>query len=463
MCSFLCSDENLRSMAMLSSHEENSSRICSQSEFKSSSITTLSGISSKHSSRASWRWWSVLENKSMRDASFIECKGSINFEMYKRNFDFLLEFSEIYCKFVKNRNAMNKKIFISHASEDEKVVSLFVDKILFAGSGVKESEVMYTSREDTGIANGEDIPETIKKGIKECEFFFMMVSDNYRRSEVCLNEMGAAWMCDNLRRKIIVLPEVGFDKIGWLMSLNKGTKLDNKDGLDMIHDEIVSVLKKNNITAAWNRNKDAFVAALKKNVIVPQDALVVSEESSDSDNEEEMDILDMREQFDTHINTYSELLKSFSKALTDYGGKLSVMISRLGRLQETPGGFSPSQVRGVLFNGAVDAERLACICEEQSPQLREHFELAMRFVVMLQGDGQVDEKIKKDNIEQCEELIKAMLNAEKEITGFRTALNSTPNIDKKYTSAINRLKKALDVFLEMMSFCIARTVEVKSA
>ena len=117
-----------------------------------------------------------------------------------------------------------KKIFISHALKDKEIVSLFVDKILVLGSGVSLEDIVFTSREDTGVINGEDIPEAIKSGLKESALFFMMVSEAYKDSEVCLNEMGAAWVMDDLSRKIILLPNTGFEKIGWLMSLKKGTK-----------------------------------------------------------------------------------------------------------------------------------------------------------------------------------------------------------------------------------------------
>ena len=86
---------------------------------------------------------------------------------------------------------MGKKVFISHAAIDQQIVSLFVDQIICFGSGISIEDVVYTSREDSGIINGDDIPLSIKDGIKECMLFFMMVSDGYKKSEVCLNEMGA--------------------------------------------------------------------------------------------------------------------------------------------------------------------------------------------------------------------------------------------------------------------------------
>ena len=159
---------------------------------------------------------------------------------------------------------MGKKVFISHASEDKQIVSLFVDQILCAGSGVNIEDVIYTSRDDSGVVNGYDIPSCIKDGIKQAAIFFMMVSEKYKESEVCLNEMGAAWMRDELPKKILLMPGSGFNKIGWLMSLSKGTELSDSSGLDALHDQIIDILSTRIQTATWNRCKEVFLNKLNE-------------------------------------------------------------------------------------------------------------------------------------------------------------------------------------------------------
>ena len=57
------------------------------------------------------------------------------------------------------------KVFISHASLDKAIVDEFVDKVLRLSCGLKTSEIVYTSREDTGVAFGEGIPEFIKDNL----------------------------------------------------------------------------------------------------------------------------------------------------------------------------------------------------------------------------------------------------------------------------------------------------------
>lgn len=88
------------------------------------------------------------------------------------------------------------KIFISHSSKDKAIVDLFKNIILNAGLGISDNDIAYTSAPETGVPTGGNIPKYIKENIADSDFVFWMVSDNYRKSEVCLNEMGAAWALD---------------------------------------------------------------------------------------------------------------------------------------------------------------------------------------------------------------------------------------------------------------------------
>lgn len=356
-----------------------------------------------------------------------------------------------------------KKIFISHASADEKVVSLFVDKILKAGCDVNADDIVYTSREETGVVNGEDIPDAIKNGIRESALFFMMVSENYRKSEVCLNEMGAAWITNGLVRKIMVLPGAGFDKIGWLMSLKKGTKLDDKDGLDMIHDEVLRILERPLHTVTWNRSRDEFLGELAKtaNEATPaaskEMALAPEEEA-----EEEYDYLDMREGFESNMKAHVEVLNTLSLATKHYSDNIRQMTGRLNQLRTNPGGYSASQIRGILLNGTNETNRLADSYEQQAPLLRNHFDLAIKFGIMLQESG-IDEATKKTNRESFKSLIDVMINAKDEFSSFRDVIGGMNNVDKGFKKANSRLKKALDGLLEVVSFCISRAGEYRMA
>ncbi|WP_052074850.1 toll/interleukin-1 receptor domain-containing protein [Porphyromonas sp. COT-052 OH4946] len=147
------------------------------------------------------------------------------------------------------------KVFLSHASKDSSLIGEFVDKILRLSCGFDTSDIIYTSREDTGVEPGEGIPSFIKENLRTSSLILFLISDNYKKSEVCLNEMGAAWALEKETFSIL-LPGTTFQSLGWLTSLNKAIKIDDSEGLDTIY---LKLSRKEDNTLDWNRQKDAFI------------------------------------------------------------------------------------------------------------------------------------------------------------------------------------------------------------
>ncbi len=165
-------------------------------------------------------------------------------------------------------NIPKRKVFISHSSKDVKLVKEFVDKILLLGIGLQEEDVFCTSIEGLNIKNGEDIREHIKKNILTSDYSFLMISDNYKRSEICLNEMGAVWTGDN-KVRYYLLPNTGFDKIGWLCDAKQAERIDSPITLDEIRKELIddyNLIEKQ----SWSRYRQDFVdsvVGMRKDVI----------------------------------------------------------------------------------------------------------------------------------------------------------------------------------------------------
>lgn len=132
-----------------------------------------------------------------------------------------------------------KRVFISHSSRDRNIVERFVDNILQLGIGLSHKDIFCTSIEDMGIKNGEDIREHIKNNVQSADFSFLMISKNYKESEICLNEMGAVWASDN-RVKYYLLPGVDFKEIGWLCDVKKAEQLNDSVALDSLERELTS-------------------------------------------------------------------------------------------------------------------------------------------------------------------------------------------------------------------------------
>ena len=85
-----------------------------------------------------------------------------------------------------------RKIFISHSHSDKTIVDGFVKEILKVGCGFKDSDLFCTLDTST-IRTGDDFREKIIENMRDCDFIFLFISENYNQSDVCKNEMGAAW------------------------------------------------------------------------------------------------------------------------------------------------------------------------------------------------------------------------------------------------------------------------------
>lgn len=156
-----------------------------------------------------------------------------------------------------------KWIFISHSSKDVKCVSMFVNQILSLGIGISLDDIFCTSIEDLGIKNGEDIRKHIQENIRCAEYSFLMISDNYKASEICINEMGAVWAYD-AKVRLYMLPGATVDKIGWLCDTRQAQNLSDPVVLDQLYNEIRSHFS---ITTDnfghWSRIREEFVKSIR--------------------------------------------------------------------------------------------------------------------------------------------------------------------------------------------------------
>ena len=164
---------------------------------------------------------------------------------------------------LKSKYEKPRKIFISHSSKDKTIISEFVDHILQLGVGIEEENIFCTSIEDMDIRNGEDIRNHIKKNILSSDFSILMISENYKKSEICLNEMGAVWVNDcNVR--YFILPEAQFDEIGWLCNAKKAEHILNRTALDKLYKELNSYYKLGDHYESWSRQRETFIDNVEK-------------------------------------------------------------------------------------------------------------------------------------------------------------------------------------------------------
>ena len=152
----------------------------------------------------------------------------------------------------------DKKIFISHSSTDELIVNAFVEKILILGCGINRSDVFCTL-DHTVIRTGNDFRKDIIDNMKSCDYIICMISDNYRNSEVCQNEMGAAWAMEGKRILPFKFPDLKFSEIGFLNVVKQAADIADRSKLDELYKELCQFYDLPQDWMNYNKQKDDFV------------------------------------------------------------------------------------------------------------------------------------------------------------------------------------------------------------
>lgn len=168
---------------------------------------------------------------------------------------------ELHRKEEFNTKKIVHKIFISHSSKDKNLVENFADIVLRLGIGIKGEDIFCTSIEEMGIKNGEDIRTHIQSNINGCDYAFLMISQKYNKSSICLNEMGAVWAYDK-KIKTFILPDVNFKSIGWLYDVKKANRINDTVALDALHEEMTGYYALPRKTGEWGRQREIFLNQL---------------------------------------------------------------------------------------------------------------------------------------------------------------------------------------------------------
>lgn len=124
------------------------------------------------------------------------------------------------------------KIFISHSSKDIDYVKSFVENILLLGLDIPSERIFCSSMEGHGVKSGQYIPDRLKEEINKSTLALLFISKNYKSSEICLNEVGAAWATLDKEAVIpILLPNIDFSEIGFLDLSRLGLKIYEREGI----------------------------------------------------------------------------------------------------------------------------------------------------------------------------------------------------------------------------------------
>ena len=352
-----------------------------------------------------------------------------------------------------------KRIFISHASKDGELIGKFVDSIFLLGMGMDSEIIAYTSREDTGVPAGESIPQFIQENIACADIVLLMISDNYKNSEVCLNEMGAAWALNKLIIQVL-LPNTSFDKLGWLCSLDKALKIDDADSIDGLCEVFADKLDIGIKPSAWNRNKSAFLAycstlspSLLPTVIEPE-VVEVTE-----DDVEEWGFLDYREALENEAANVSQICVTLSDAIYKHNSMLNSSTRKLQSIN--PAHPNISQAKGIMRATANGMDQLSVIFEDNTPLLQSSFFNMVDYATQMKSLTASDsEETMEEEYNAISELLKAISGAKVGSISFKESVDALPKAEQTINKSKKRLSNSLADIIDVLDECISKGQEL---
>jgi hypothetical protein len=111
------------------------------------------------------------------------------------------------------------QVFVSHATADKWLAKIICEKLESAGA--------TTFRDDRDIKGGDDIPEEIRRQIKQSkEMVVLLTPESVNRQWVIL-EIGAAWVRN--KRIVLIRQHVSVDLIPDIMKNKKAIGLNDLD------------------------------------------------------------------------------------------------------------------------------------------------------------------------------------------------------------------------------------------
>lgn len=136
----------------------------------------------------------------------------------------------------------HKILFISHSYKDRLIADRLIDKLIVPIFGLeKQHHIFYTSKRVTGIKASLNWKEKIKSSIQNSEYFIALITPNYKESEMCIGEIGAAWV---LEKKIypLIIPPITFKNFSIIISDLQAEDLSKTDNVKAFVDSLKSDL-----------------------------------------------------------------------------------------------------------------------------------------------------------------------------------------------------------------------------
>lgn len=152
------------------------------------------------------------------------------------------------------------KIFISHSNKAIKIIEAFVEKILILGLEVSPNRIFCSSMEGHGVKSGQYIPDKLREEIRVSSIALLFISKDYKSSEICLNEVGAAWVTLEKEKVLpLLLPDIDFSELGFLNFSRLGLKIYERQGILKLIQDNKATLNPNFNLEKLNKQIDLFL------------------------------------------------------------------------------------------------------------------------------------------------------------------------------------------------------------
>ena len=149
------------------------------------------------------------------------------------------------------------KIFVSHSSEDRKLVKAFV-KMLQLGVGISFGDITCTSITGT-IPPGQNMHDKIRESLLASDVFIPVISLPFINSRYCMFELGASWA---LSKNIIpvIVPPLSFQHMESIISQTEAVRVDYPHHLSNLRDTLHTTLQLSPVpTAIWEQVRMEFL------------------------------------------------------------------------------------------------------------------------------------------------------------------------------------------------------------
>jgi len=123
----------------------------------------------------------------------------------------------------KTKTKKNYLVFISHSVEDRWMARQMANLLEVKGRG----QGIKTFLDEKNIEGGQSIPEEIKKNLKACDEFIVLLSQDSINRQWVLIEIGGAWSHD--KHIVAITDKVTPDAIPKVLTQYKAMDLNNFD------------------------------------------------------------------------------------------------------------------------------------------------------------------------------------------------------------------------------------------